>query len=307
MAADSRASSGPIINPNPMLDQYYRSFESRIGYRLVLGDTRHHGWYEEGTYWPFPVGKALRRMEEKLFQALGLPEGSQVLDAGCGVGHVALYMARRGLRITGIDYMDIHVAKAKRNVARAADLPTGAVTVQRMDYHHLESIPSESHDGVYTMETFVHATDPEAVLAGFHRILRPGGRVALIEYYNSLNPATASDAAPRKAVEDMELVNKWAAMPTNARADSALYKQLLEEAGFADVQIVDLSANIRPMLRLFYWLAIVPYFFVKLLHLERWFVNTVAGAQAYRHQEHWRYVQVTATKPGGTIEGAKVK
>lgn len=36
-------------------------------------------------------------MEQKMFERLNLPEGSSVLDAGCGIGHVALYMARHGL------------------------------------------------------------------------------------------------------------------------------------------------------------------------------------------------------------------
>ncbi|KAL2019363.1 hypothetical protein VTK56DRAFT_9743 [Thermocarpiscus australiensis] len=172
MATNARDSSERLVRANPQLKSYYESLESRMGYRLVLGGTRHFGYYEEGTKWPFPIGRALRAMEEKMFRALDFPEGSQVLDAGCGVAHVALYMARHGLRITGIDIIDHHIAKAKRNIARSG-LPPGQVTVQKMDYHHLESIPDQSHDGVYTMET-VHATDPETALAGFCRIPRPG-------------------------------------------------------------------------------------------------------------------------------------
>lgn len=38
--------TGPLINDNPELQSYYQSLESRIGYRLVLGGTRHFGyWY----------------------------------------------------------------------------------------------------------------------------------------------------------------------------------------------------------------------------------------------------------------------
>lgn len=303
MATNARDSAEPLVVANPLLKSYYESLESRIGYRLVLGGTRHFGYYEKGTYWPFPVGKALRKMEEKLFLALGLPADSQVVDAGCGVGHVALYMAERGLRITGIDLIDHHIVKAKRNIARAK-LPPGTVTVQKMDYHHLESIPDASHDGLYTMETFVHATDPEKALAGFHRILRPGGKLALFEYDHTIG---VEEHIPQKVADEMHMVNKYAAMPTNARSHDGVFKHMLEDAGFTDVKVVDYSANIRPMLRLFYVLAAVPYFFIKLLHLERWFINTVAGAQGYLHQEHWRYVAVTATKPGGTIEGAKTK
>lgn len=36
----------PLINDNPELQSYYQSLESRVGYRLVLGGTRHFGyWY----------------------------------------------------------------------------------------------------------------------------------------------------------------------------------------------------------------------------------------------------------------------
>ncbi|KAK4157410.1 S-adenosyl-L-methionine-dependent methyltransferase [Chaetomidium leptoderma] len=303
MATDGRASSEPLVEANPLLKSYYESLESRIGYRLVLGGTRHFGYYEKDTYWPFPVGRALRAMEDKLFRALNLPEGSRVVDAGCGIGHVALYMAGRGLRITGIDLIDHHIVKAKRNIARA-NLPPGQVTVQKMDYHHLETIPDQSHDGLYTMETFVHATDPETALAGFHRILRPGGRLVLFEYDHTMG---VEAHVPKAVAAEMDLVNKYAAMPTNARSHAGVFARMLEDAGFVDVQVVDYSRNIRPMLRLFYVLAAVPYFFIKLLRLERFFINTVAGAQGYLHQEHWRYVAVSATKPGPGIEGAKTK
>lgn len=38
--------SEPLINENKELQSYYQSLESRVGYRLVLGGTRHFGyWY----------------------------------------------------------------------------------------------------------------------------------------------------------------------------------------------------------------------------------------------------------------------
>lgn len=36
----------PLINHNPSLQSYYTSLESRIGYRLFLGGTRHFGYYQ---------------------------------------------------------------------------------------------------------------------------------------------------------------------------------------------------------------------------------------------------------------------
>lgn len=259
-------------------------------------------------------------MEQKLFERLNLPEGSSVLDAGCGIGHVALYMARHGLvrispqdwmatspphqtshqiltvtqqRVTAIDVVEHHVEKARRNIQRSG-LPEGQVTAQRADYHHLEWIADESLDGIYTMETLVHATDLETVLRGFFRILKPGGHLVEHEYETRVNRAEETG----KLAADTDFVVKYSAMPLDLMTPGRL-RRTLEEVGFVDVDIVDYSENVRPMLRLFYWMAIVPYYIVKLLRLDRFFINTIAGVGGMAGYEYWKYISVSARKPGG--------
>ncbi|KAI0536829.1 S-adenosyl-L-methionine-dependent methyltransferase [Xylaria digitata] len=279
----------PLINANPQLQTYCYSLESRIGYRLFLGGTRHFGYYEKDTYWPFPLSRGLRNMEDKMAEAFSLPPGSKVLDAGCGVGHVALRMAQtHKLRVEAIDIVDHHVYKASRNFKRA-NLPPGQLRVRKMDCHNLGSLGSQSFDGIYTIETFVHATDPEAVLKGFYRLLRPGGRLVQFEYDHNT------------------LVNEYAAMPTNAISHPGVFKKMLEDAGIEDVVVRDYSENIVSMTRFFFLLALIPYLFVRLFGLERWFINTVAGVGAYRGQGHWHYLAISANKPGGPIETLKSK
>ncbi|KAI0812139.1 S-adenosyl-L-methionine-dependent methyltransferase [Xylaria sp. FL0064] len=294
--------TAPLINVNRQLQSYYYSLESRIGYRLLLGGTRHFGYYEEDTYWPFPLSNGLRRMEDKLAEALDLPPGSQVLDAGCGVGHVALRMAQTyQLRVEAIDVVEHHVHKASRNFKRAG-LPAGQLRVRKMDYHNLDPLKSESFDGVYTMETFVHATDPQKVLKGFYRLLKPGGRLVQFEYdHNTL------ENSPQDMAQSMNKVNEYAAMPTNAISHPGVFKELLENAGFEDVVVRDYSENIVPMTRFFFLLALVPYLLVRLFGLERWFINTVAGVESYRGRGHWHYLAISAKKPGGPVENVKSK
>lgn len=138
------------MDSNPLLQTYYHSLESRIGYRLLLGDTRHFGYWNHDTYWPFPATKSLRAMEDKMAEALALPRRAHVLDAGCGVGHhVTLRMAQvHDLRVSAIDVVDHHVTKARRNIA-CSRLPEGTITARKMDYHHLETLPLAlcSHHG----------------------------------------------------------------------------------------------------------------------------------------------------------------
>jgi ubiquinone/menaquinone biosynthesis C-methylase UbiE len=295
----------PLIGPSPHLSAYYDSLESRIGYRLMLGGARHFGYYTEPSWSPipnpFPIGRSLWAMEQKLFEALKLPTGSRVLDAGCGAGYVAVNMAKRGLQILAIDYTPHHVVKTQRNIAR--NHMEHQITVQRGDYHHLGWIPSESLDGVYTMETLVHATDPEAALANFYRIIKPGGRIAIHEYENVLQDA----GTDRRHKSDWALINQVSHMPTNARARPHFWKDLLEDAGFVDVEVRDYSQNIKPMVFLFFCLGIIPYFFVRLFGLEKYFINTVSGVRSWTGRKYLRYVSVSATKPGGPIETDKSK
>ena len=229
-------------------------------------------------------------MEEQLFNALKCPPGSRLLDAGCGVGHVALYMARAGnYRIECIDVVARHVAKAKRNISDAG--MEAAISARLGDYHHLEDFNDNSFDGIYTMETLVHSTDPLGVLREFLRLLKPGGRITLHEYdHDDL------ERAPKELADSMKKVNKYAAMPANASFDKDFLKELLQDAGYEDVHLRDLSEHIVPMLWLFYLLGIIPYLLFKLLGIEHRFVNTLAGVESYRGRHVWRYIQVTGRK-----------
>ncbi|KAJ5323036.1 hypothetical protein N7452_011325 [Penicillium brevicompactum] len=282
----------PLINHNPVLQSYYASLESRLGYKFLLGNTRHFGYYDPGAWWPFPLGNALRRMEDHLFENLNLPAGATALDAGCGYGHVAIHMANRGLNIRAIDVVKRHVSRAQREV-HAAGLDK-SITVQEGDYHHLENFSTESLDGVYTMETLVHATDPKAVLEGFFRIMKPGGSLVLFEY---------AHLTPKNAPEITKIfgqVNEYAAMPANASFEADTLPSMVEDVGFTNIKKGDISENVKPMLRLFFVLAYIPYLIIKLFGLERYFINAVAGIAGYRYFDMHRYVTIRATKPAAT-------
>ena len=286
-----------LIQPHPSLQKYYTAIESRLGYKLFLGGTRHFGYYTPGTKWPFPINAALRRMEDHLYDVLKLQPGSLVLDAGCGVCHVAMHLARKGLRVHGIDIIDNHVNWAEREI-RTNHLEQ-VVSVELMDYQNMSPLSSSSFDGVYTMETFVHATDPEKALVEFRRVLKPGGSLALYEYDHSEYDRNTIEEDRRELMEAMEEVNRNAAMPANASFTQGTMERMLEEQGFVDIKSEDISENVKPMMRLFFLVAYIPYLIICFLGLKHWFVNTVAGVQGYRvlKRKLWRYVVVTAKKP----------
>jgi SAM-dependent methyltransferase len=49
-----------------------------------------------------------------ILQELGLPQGSRILDVGCGTGRHSVEMARRGYKVTGLDFSTGMLAEAQK-------------------------------------------------------------------------------------------------------------------------------------------------------------------------------------------------
>ena len=125
-------------------------------------------------------------------------------------------------------------------------------------------------------------------------MLKPGGTVALYEYDHS-----EESGFPQHLAKPMEQINDRAAMPANRAFTPGTLQRMLEDQGFQDVAVKNLSANVKPMMRLFFLVAYIPYIIICFFGLQQWFVNTQAGVEGYRvlKQGLWRYVAVTARKP----------
>ncbi|KAI4128369.1 MAG: hypothetical protein LQ338_002771 [Usnochroma carphineum] len=291
----------PLI-PYRSVENYFATWESRVGYKLVLGGTRHHGYYKAGTKWPFPINPALRRMEDYLYNTLDLPPGSEVLDAGCGLCHVAMYFARKGLRVQGVDIVENHIRWAQRDIK--AQGMEDKVSARVGNFQHLDHIPSGSLDGVFTMETFVHASNGKQVLSEFFRVLKPGGTLAMHEYWH-VGDAEMPGDTPRDLIQSAKRVNKFGAMPTGELLTKGVMQQWLKDQGFMDIEEVNLSENIAPMSLFFCLLGYIPYLIICFFGLQAWFVNTEAGVQGYRALKRglWGYASYKAKKPPKNISG----
>lgn len=268
--------------------RYYNKTESRVGYDLFLHGTKHFGFYRPGDS-PWKWQPALRRMEDKLAQELALPAGAHALDAGCGVADVASRLASaHGLNIAGIDILDFNIEEARKRIKRRR--LDGRVSVFNMNYAAL-MFSGESFDGVYTLETLVHAADAEAVLAEFYRVLRPGGHLTLFEYSRDPEGDMSSQAA-----EAFRFVNEYAAMPSFQRFEHGLLERLLEKTGFDSVTVEDVTVNILPMVRCFSLLGAIPYGAARALNRPEKAVNAMSAVEFWRYRQHFRYNIYTARK-----------
>lgn len=278
--------------PQQQVVDYFNTRESRWGYRLLLKGTKHFGYYPAGRE-HLSTPEALELMEQELADRLALPRGSSVLDAGCGEGGPALYLAgKHGLRIQGIDLLERSVAVARRK-AETLGL-SGQVEFRIGDYSELE-YSDGAYDGVYTMETLVHVSDYEKALAGFHRVLKPGGRLALFEY--SLLPRAKMSARQKEVSDFIIEESAMLGLPSFVHEE---YPNILSRARFCDVVVENITPRVLPMLKRFYTIAYYPYQLIKFFGLQRRFVNATSAVEWYRDiVEHdlWRYNIVSASKP----------
>lgn len=273
--------------------RYYDRTESRIGYTYLLHGTKHFGWYEPGdSKWQFT--RSMRRMEDELGGRLSLPAGATVLDAGCGVGDVARRMAAKyKLDVTGIDILDFNLEEARERSARVGLQDRTKFCFG--DYHDLR-FPDQSFDGVYTMETLVHAADLSKVLSEFWRILRPGGRLVMFEYSR-----TPEAQLSPKANEALRQVCELGAMPAWLTLNHGDMEILLKQERFAIESAEDITERMLPMLHAFSIIGRFPYLVGRTSGRTPKVVNALSGVEMYRHREAWRYNVYVATKPAPAV------
>jgi len=279
----------PVEDNTGAVIHYFKMMESRLGYDLLLGGTKHFGLYRPGdSAWNWQA--ALRRMEDKLGKELALPKESRVLDAGCGVGDVAGYLARHyGIYVCGIDILDFNITAANRRAIRRG-VPD-RVAFRRMSYADLD-FQDEMFDGCYTMETLVHAADAEVVVQEFYRVLKPGARLVLFEYSRE-----AEQHMPPRAAAVFRRVSEVAAMPSYQRFEHGVLEQLMQQAGFAAINVEDITGGMLPMLKCFAMIAKVPYEIAKALRLEEQVINAMSAVEFWRYRQYFRYNVYTANKP----------
>jgi ubiquinone/menaquinone biosynthesis C-methylase UbiE len=238
----------------------------------------------------FELTNSLRAMERLLGDRLDLPPYSTVVDAGCGYGRVATTLADEfGLRIIGADLIPKRLSEARQftNV-RGVGNRVGLVNA---NYAALP-LQDSSVDGLYTIETLVHADQLEPTLAEFKRVLRPGGRLVHFEYSV---PDPKSLGAIRRKITD-EMVQRTG-MTSVERLTHGSYPDHLQNAGFENVEVEDISRNVWPSWRWLFWRSVHRDVPRVLSGQAKANTNLLGALCIWPYRNQLRYNVVTATKP----------
>jgi SAM-dependent methyltransferase len=120
---------------------------------------------------------AERAAWDRIFDLVLTGRGSlDTLDAGCGTGFLSFELAARGHRVTGIDFAPAMLAEARRKAVER----NLSVCFEEGDAEHL-SYPDASFDLAISRHLLWTLPHPEAAIDEWIRVLRPGGRLVVVD------------------------------------------------------------------------------------------------------------------------------
>ncbi|WP_165969075.1 methyltransferase domain-containing protein [Actinomadura sp. KC06] len=175
-----------------------KTYDENAAIRDGFGYGHLHMWYWYDDEDEAPLEEAVHRITRKVVDTLGVRPGEHVLDAGCGQGEPARYLAREfGARVTGVSVSAAEIDDAIRRT-KGTDL-ADRVRFEYGDYTDLP-YPDGTFDAVLVIEALMYSPDLDRALRELFRVLRPGGRISFSDF--SLMPT----ADPKRIEKFMSTV-----------------------------------------------------------------------------------------------------
>ncbi|MDT6986340.1 methyltransferase domain-containing protein [Streptomyces lusitanus] len=162
------------------------------------------------------------RLRARTYELLSLVPGSTVVDVGCGGGRAVAELAGRGVHAVGVDPSPRMLAAARARWPRDEFREAGAEGLP---------FPDGSVHGYRADKVFHVLRDPARAVVEARRVLRPGGRIVLVDQDWDAVMIDSDDAALTRTI-------------VHARADllgsphaGRQFRALLLAGGFTDVTV----------------------------------------------------------------------
>ena len=236
------------IEHNRKVAAYYN--ETILVYKYWWSDPKtlssHAGVWQTGVRTHREAHQLHNRL---LAERAGIMGKDRVLDAGCGMGGSSLWLAETyGAHVAGITVSSEQVREAQQATKQRNLEHLVSFSVQ--DYT-ATNFKNDSFDVVWAFESVCHSLNKRNFLAEAFRVLRPGGRLVMGDYFRRSRSWSADDekyfhlAVDGSAVPDLDTPEE--------------FFNSMSEVGFQDINFDDRTAQIERSLRKLYHFAILTF------------------------------------------------
>jgi ubiquinone/menaquinone biosynthesis C-methylase UbiE len=128
------------------------------------------------------------RFAESLMRLVGAGSDDLVVDLACGPGTLALRFAPQVRRVYALDLTPAMLSRARQTAAKdlLANLEFTLGDAQALPF------PDRSLDIAVTSYSLHHIPDPARVVGEMARVVKPGGRIGIIDIFASEDPKAAA-------------------------------------------------------------------------------------------------------------------
>ncbi|TFH34414.1 MAG: class I SAM-dependent methyltransferase [Anaerolineales bacterium] len=171
---------------------------------------------------------------KRLVESARISPGARVLDVACGRGAVlfpALKMVGASGEVVGIDISEGMIQEISRDIARRG---LANATALKMDAENLE-LPESSFDTVLCGLVLFFLPNLERALAGFQRVLKPGGWLVASTFQQVEDEASKRwDALDESFKDSLKAAPKAETAKMNSEDE---IRQVLSRVGFMEIEV----------------------------------------------------------------------
>lgn len=167
-----------------------RNDSSKVLKSTLASETLHEQWWD--TYLDAANIRFHEKVFDRIYTAFSDSENDEILDAGCGNCTHAVALARRGLRVLGIDFSNAALSAGRELITQCG--LSDQVTLQHDDLTAL-SFPDARFKNVICWGVMMHIPRFEKAIAELVRVTEPNGVIAVHE-----NNRKSPEAVARKLV-----------------------------------------------------------------------------------------------------------
>jgi SAM-dependent methyltransferase len=135
----------------------------------------------EEFHWLFRETRIEEEQPEAMLDALNIPRGATVADVGAGAGYHSIRLARRvGTKgsVLASDIQPEMIRMLQDNARNAGVANIKSIRATQSD----PKLPESKVDLILMVDVYHECSDPDAILQGLLKALKPHGRLVLVEF-----------------------------------------------------------------------------------------------------------------------------